>query len=69
MTKTFLVEQIYLLFSAAAILAFLVATIVLTFHWRRYGRDVVAIKIARPVYYFGSFLALGAMIWSYFQIV
>ena len=69
MTKTFLIEQIYFLFLVAAVLAFIVATIVLSFHWGRYGRDVIAIKIARPIYYLGSFMALGAMIWSYFQII
>ncbi len=69
MTKTFLVDQIYFLFLLAAVLAFLVATIVLSFHWGRYGRDVRAIKLARPVYYLGSLAALGAMIWSYFQII
>ncbi|MEK7586548.1 MAG: hypothetical protein AAB453_01615 [Patescibacteria group bacterium] len=68
MIKTLLIQQIYFIFLLAGFLAFIIATIILSFHWASYGAEVPAIKRARPVFYLGSFLALGLMLWSYFLI-
>ena len=68
MIKTLLLEQIYFVFLLAGFLAFIIAAIILSFHWGSYGAEVPAIKSARPVFYFGALVALSLMIWSYFLI-
>ena len=68
MSNTLLAHQIYQLFLLVGFSAFIIATIILSFHWGRYGKEIRAIKLARPLYYLGSFIALAVMLWSYFII-
>jgi len=51
------------------LLFFVVLTIILIYHWYRYGiRKVVAVEIT-TFYLIGSVALIGAMIISYFQII
>ncbi|HRH26522.1 MAG TPA: hypothetical protein PLF31_03605 [Candidatus Paceibacterota bacterium] len=58
----------FVLLLVLALAVFILASLVLEYHWRTYGHDITAVTFLRKVYFFGSIPMLLMLIISFIAI-